>query len=234
MGAYWHLRQNRRSRGLSWRSASQPSLPDLVVALASGAAGAYAVARKDVAASLPGVGIAAALVPPLCTVGISLTLGELRVAGGAGLLFFTNLIAIMLAGAVMLLLLGFRPGQRKGGEMAAMRRGLLAAVMLLLLIAIPLMLVFVDSVNHSRLTSAIKDYLNRELPLAAGADWTEVQVDDEGTEIVVTATVYASEALSPDVAASLSSGLSQTLGRPVRLRLATILLSEGLSLPKRP
>ena len=118
--------------------------------------------------------------------------------------------------------------------MAALHRGLLATVMLLLLIAIPLMRVFVDSVNHSRLTTAIKDYLNSELPLAAGAEWTQVEVNDEGTEIVVTATVYASEALSPDVATSLSSGLSQSLGRPVRLRLATILLSEGLSLPMSP
>ena len=106
--------------------------------------------------------------------------------------------------------------------------------MLLLLIAIPLTRVFVDSVNHSRLKTAIKDYLNTELPLAANAEWTEVEVDEEGTGIVATAMVYASEALSPDVATGLSSGLSQRLGRPVRLRLATILLSEGLSLPMSP
>ncbi|NIN68813.1 MAG: DUF389 domain-containing protein, partial [Anaerolineae bacterium] len=44
---------------------TSPNLLDLLIALASGAAGAYAVSRKDVSAALPGVAIAAALVPPL-------------------------------------------------------------------------------------------------------------------------------------------------------------------------
>ena len=48
---------------------TRPSLLDLGVALASGAAGAYAVCRKEVSAALPGVAIAAALVPPLATAG---------------------------------------------------------------------------------------------------------------------------------------------------------------------
>ena len=50
-------------------SRTAPTLLDLCVALASGAAAAYALARKEVAAALPGVAIAAALVPPLCVVG---------------------------------------------------------------------------------------------------------------------------------------------------------------------
>jgi len=58
-------------------SRTQPALLDLGVALASGAAGAYALCRKDVSASLPGVAIAAALVPPLATVGIGLAVGGL-------------------------------------------------------------------------------------------------------------------------------------------------------------
>ena len=55
---------------------ARPSVLDLGVALASGAAGAYALCRKDVSAGLAGVAIAAALVPPLATVGIGLALGR--------------------------------------------------------------------------------------------------------------------------------------------------------------
>ncbi|NJN84335.1 MAG: DUF389 domain-containing protein [Caldilineaceae bacterium] len=51
---------------------TQPNLLDLAVALASGAAGGYALARKEVSASLPGVSIAVALVPPLCVVGFGI------------------------------------------------------------------------------------------------------------------------------------------------------------------
>ena len=79
-----------------------PRVIDLVAALASGAAGAFCLSREDVADSLPGVAIAISLVPPLCVVGLSLSAGEWAAAGGALLLFVTNLLAILLAGGGVL------------------------------------------------------------------------------------------------------------------------------------
>ena len=49
-----------------------PTALDLVVALASAAAAAYALARPSLVGSIAGVAIATALVPPLCSVGLSL------------------------------------------------------------------------------------------------------------------------------------------------------------------
>jgi uncharacterized hydrophobic protein (TIGR00271 family) len=88
---------------------TQPTLLDLAVALASGMAGAYALAHKDVSAALPGVAISAALMPPLGAVGLGLSLGDAQVAGGAFLLFVTNIASISLAGAIVFMLLGIRP-----------------------------------------------------------------------------------------------------------------------------
>ncbi len=51
-------------------SRAHPTLLDLGVALVAGAAAAYAICRKDVSAAMAGVAIAAALVPPLTTVGL--------------------------------------------------------------------------------------------------------------------------------------------------------------------
>ena len=80
---------------------THPNLLDLGVALASGAAGAYALCRKEVSTALPGVAIAAALVPPLATIGIGLAQWNGEVAGGAMLLFVTNLMAISGAGGMV-------------------------------------------------------------------------------------------------------------------------------------
>jgi uncharacterized hydrophobic protein (TIGR00271 family) len=55
-------------------SRTSPDLRDLVVALA---AGAYATAREDVSAALPGVAVAVALVPPLAAAGFTLAIPEL-------------------------------------------------------------------------------------------------------------------------------------------------------------
>ena len=62
----------------------------------SGLAAAYATARPGLSAALPGVAIAASLVPPLATAGIAVTVGRPWFAVGAALLFVTNIIAIIL------------------------------------------------------------------------------------------------------------------------------------------
>lgn len=86
-----------------------PNLVDLMIALAAGGAGAFALSRPDVADALPGVAVAIALVPPLTVVGITFSIGERDDALGALLLFTTNAVAILLAGALVFLLTGFTP-----------------------------------------------------------------------------------------------------------------------------
>ena len=79
---------------------------DLIVALAAGTAAAYAMSRKEIADSIPGVAISIALVPPLCVLGISLAAGQWADAGGALVLFLTNLLSILLAGGAVFAVLG--------------------------------------------------------------------------------------------------------------------------------
>lgn len=78
---------------------TNPNLLDLGVALFSGLAGATVVSRGGSGAgvtALPGVAIAVALMPPLCTVGFGMGSGfSLAIMSGAGLLFLTNLCAII-------------------------------------------------------------------------------------------------------------------------------------------
>lgn len=77
-----------------------PNLLDLVVALASGVAGAYAMGRKNLNSAIPGVAIAVALVPPIATAGLALSMNSLTLFGGASLLFLTNIVAIVLGTAM--------------------------------------------------------------------------------------------------------------------------------------
>ncbi|BFM40852.1 DUF389 domain-containing protein [Synechocystis sp. LKSZ1] len=95
---------------------TNPTLLDLLVALFSGAVGSVATCKqvKGIAASLPGVAIAVALMPPLCVVGYGLgtawssgTLQGLTIAQGGGLLFFTNLVAIIFTAMVVFFLVHF-------------------------------------------------------------------------------------------------------------------------------
>jgi len=78
---------------------TNPNLLDLGVAILSGLAGSIVLCRGGGGGgvtALPGVAIAVALMPPLCTMGFGLgSGGNMAIVGGAGLLFLTNLVAIV-------------------------------------------------------------------------------------------------------------------------------------------
>ncbi len=85
-----------------------PGLLDLEVAFLAGLAAAYATSRPNLLAALPGVAIAAALVPPIATSGLAMAIGYHELSLGAGLLFVTNMVAIVLASSVALWAVGIR------------------------------------------------------------------------------------------------------------------------------
>jgi uncharacterized hydrophobic protein (TIGR00271 family) len=167
-------------------SRTSPTLIDLGIAVSAGAAGGYVIARPAVSNALPGVGIAVALVPPLATVGICLELGGDHLARGAALLFATNLAAIVFSGAVMILGAGYRP-RRAGRTGRAATVGFIAAVLLVIVVAIPLAFHTRDVLDDSRAGRTVS---------GAIADWdplvrvVSLSVDDHGdgvdVELVVT------------------------------------------------
>ena len=108
-----------------------PTLLDLAVALAAGAAGAYAKSRRHVADALPGVAIAVALVPPLSVIGIGIAIGSQSVTVGSSLLFLTNLIGIIFSGALVFL-------SQRYGSLERARQGLILSIGAIFLLGLPL------------------------------------------------------------------------------------------------
>ena len=89
-------------------SRTQPTSMDLMIALAGGTAGAYAMVSPHLSVAVVGVAVATALVPPLAASGILFANGEMQMGLGALLLALTNIIAIQFTNALVLWLLGFR------------------------------------------------------------------------------------------------------------------------------
>lgn len=116
-------------------SRGGPSLLDLGVAFFSGIAASYCLARPGLASALAGVAIAAALVPPIASCGIALSQGAWPVAQGAGLLFGTNVVAIILASALTFRLLGIK------GPVTMNRATLWSRLLFFVLVVICLLLV---------------------------------------------------------------------------------------------
>jgi uncharacterized hydrophobic protein (TIGR00271 family) len=157
-----------------------PSLTDLMVALASGAAGAFAMSRSDVADTLPGVAIAISLVPPLCVVGIGLSEGEFEGAWGAMLLFLTNFLSILLAGGGVLALLGLSAASTKQLKGSSRRKAFSVIIIGLLLVAIPLA---IHTISVSRETRAELQTQRLAEIWLAGTEYQISKIDAQGHQI---------------------------------------------------
>ena len=91
-------------------SRTQPTIMDLMIALAGGAAGAFAAVSPRLSVAVVGVAVATALVPPLVASGILLAHMEWKNAGSAFILALTNIVAIQVSSSLVLWLTGFRRG----------------------------------------------------------------------------------------------------------------------------
>jgi uncharacterized hydrophobic protein (TIGR00271 family) len=205
---------------------TQPNLLDLTVALASGMAGAYALARKEVSVALPGVAIAAALMPPLGVAGLGLSLGEAQVAGGAFLLFLANIASISLAGVIVFILLGVRPQAWQPEAQRWIRRSLIGFALLVLVIAIPLGVVMSGIVQDTAMQGAIQEILS-EHALAQQRELVEFEYRSEPNSLVVVATlrsVHPPEQVEVD---AIAAALRQHLDRPVVLEIIALPITRS-------
>lgn len=80
---------------------TQPTIFDVVIALFGGFAGIVGMTRRERSNVLPGVAIATALMPPLCTAGFGLSRFDVGFFGGAFYLFFINCVFIAFATWIM-------------------------------------------------------------------------------------------------------------------------------------
>lgn len=83
---------------------TSPTLYDVLIALCGGAAGILAVATKGKNNVIPGVAIATALMPPLCTAGYGLAMGNTSYFLGAFYLYFINTVFIAFTTCVQVVL----------------------------------------------------------------------------------------------------------------------------------
>lgn len=210
-------------------SRTQPTLLDLLVALASGAAGAYALCRRDVSDALGGVAIAVALVPPLATTGIGLRLRNSAITSGALLLFATNVIAIVAAGGLVLLLFGFQPPLARESRTRAFRRGIATTILLLIAISLPLGILTIRSVRASQLHRAVQDALETEVAALGQMELAGWQITADGADAAtlrIEVRVRATRRVHYAETVELQTQVATRLQRPVALVLSVIPVTQ--------
>ena len=132
------------------RGRLNPNILDLMVAIVSGIAGAYAHAKSEIAKSLAGVAIAVALIPPLSVAGIGIGWWDMEIVYGSLLLFMTNLAGMTLAAALTFLILGFSPVKRA-------TKGIVWTSLFLVAVTIPLFISFFQVIEQDKIFKQLKN-----------------------------------------------------------------------------
>lgn len=90
---------------------TNPTIWDILIALFGGLTGIIAGSRKNAGNAIPGVAIATALMPPLCTAGFGLATGNWHYMAGAFYLYIINCFFICLSTYWIIKLLGFKKAE---------------------------------------------------------------------------------------------------------------------------
>lgn len=203
----------------------RPTPFDLGVALAGGAAASYCLAHPRLSAALPGVAIATALMPPLCTVGIGISLGRADVSLGALLLFLTNLAAISFAGILVFALLGFRPLHLED-RWHGVSRSLIVSAALVLIIAVPLVVLTLRFVNEARLVNKVREAVAAEVAVWPDVQLVEVGIDDEGATLRLRVTARMPRQPVYREVVALQSAIATRLQLPIALELIVVPITK--------
>lgn len=200
-----------------------PNIFDLIIALAGGAAGAYATASPRISAGLVGVAIATALVPPLSTFSILLARGETQLALGALLLFFANFVAIQFATSVVLWLLGYHSitTMTRQSPLNILARNAFSGILLLGLATI-LGLNFTQSISKQLLEIRVHKIVSANLESFPDAQLVEVNITADDSTLNLLVTVRTSRQLTYSEIVNLQEVIATNLQRSVSLKLIDI------------
>ena len=196
-----------------------PNILDLLIALLSGVAAAYALARPGLLGALPGVAIAAALVPPIATTGIALSIGAVVEATMAATLFGTNLVAIILSSAATFFVLGVRGDASHSPFQRWVRRTVLALGISIACLAVPLGIWLVS--NPDALRENLRAQLEQSIPAQSKIRIGDVQLRQREEEPAVEIELFSSEPLTEELAKSLTSVVHQHLKTKPTVRIIT-------------
>jgi uncharacterized hydrophobic protein (TIGR00271 family) len=163
---------------------TSPTLYDVLIALFGGAAGILAISTKGKGNVIPGVAIATALMPPLCTAGYGIAIGNIYYFMGAFYLFFINTVFICMSTYIGVKMLKFTANSiTENPNHQRVRKYIIAIVVLTM---VPATFMTVNIVKESMLKSNINHFIKNELTFS-GTQIISNIIDTKNKKLTITA-----------------------------------------------
>lgn len=181
---------------------TSPTAWDVLIALFGGLAGMIGHTRTKHSNVIPGVAIATALMPPLCTAGYGIATGQLRFFIGAFYLFIINTLFIAISTALIALVL--KIPYHKSVSRRSQKKVNLAIAMIAVFTVIPSIFIGTYTVYDSVMDNNIANYLKDEFRF----ENTQIVKSETNKQKKVISVSLVGETVSPDVINLLRSQLA--------------------------
>lgn len=197
---------------------TSPTIYDVFIALFGGLAGVVALSTKDKGNVIPGVAIATALMPPLCTAGFGLATGNLIYFLGAFYLYFINSVFISVATFIGVRVMHFQ--RKEFVDKAKEKKVRQYIVLLVVLTMCPAIYLTVGIVKSTFFESAANNFINKELNFQ-NAQILDRKISYEKREIKVV--LIGTEV--PDA----SIALARDKMKEYKLEKTTLIVHQGMN-----
>ena len=202
-------------------SRSNPNIIHLLIAIFSGFAGAIAMAWPKISTSIIGVLIAAALIPPLGTISYGLIVFDLNLAGGATLLFITNLIAIIFSATIAFFMFGFRPISSEKAQ-NFMLNDIIWSIILIIIITIPLTWSLYKANIESSNEKIVKQIIIDQVKNITEKSIENIKIESHKDTVKINATIFTSDIIYPSKKQIIQEKIKNTINKEVQLNLSIV------------
>jgi uncharacterized hydrophobic protein (TIGR00271 family) len=185
-----------------------PNFIDLMIALAAGAAGAYALMSTRTGFSLVGVAVAIALVPPFSSSAILLARGDFGMAGNAALLAVTNIVAIEFIASIMLMIFKSSRASFKPSSLVMVLPRYLISIIILIGLGVFLFYNLRQVVNDQTFKTQTYTIVQEQVREFPGTFLEEIRYEKTPQTLIVRAIVRGPDELTPTQVAAIAAKLS--------------------------
>ncbi len=205
-------------QGSEFLSRTSPTIFELFIALAAGFVGAFVITYPKIGAAIAGVVIAAAIVPPIPVMGISVSHGNLGMAGGSFILFMSNLIAVTFSSSILFLVARFKgPSSEKGQERR--KNNIRWTLVFLFVMTIPLFLITSKVVKENNQQNIVRDVAKVIIP---DSNITDVKISEKNNVSTVSITIQYSGDLTEKQINELKDILSIKMDKIIVPRITIV------------
>lgn len=184
-----------------------PTIYDVLIALFGGATGIVAGSRKDKSNAIPGVAIATALMPPLCTAGFGIATGDLSTFLGAAYLFTINSVLICLATFLFVRNLKFK--QKEFLDQARARKVTRVITIVTILTIVPSIWVAYNVVREGLFKARVAEFIQTEIEVLPESEVLKYEAKFQGDSSVIDIVLVGKKLLKEEIDA-LKRDLNET------------------------